>query len=573
MTLLVRSEARHRNRSLLVSLGLHGAAFWGLMEAPSLEIPKRAPTEYRQAIAGKEEKLVWYKFRKELPAVTPPKTAGKRPLLAEVKSSQSIVSSADAPKRSQMVWTPAPEIAAAAPLESPNLIAVRLPEPSPKPFTAPPDVVHSSAPPVELPTPPEIEASKGLRKPFLQPIERPQAIAREAKLAADAPEVSASPVQTAELPKRRLPGKVFVRLDRLPAKLASPVRPLEEAPEMAAAGSQQVAALPGAKLPPRQFSAATRIEQKIARQVARLDDAPSLTPAGAGLPANAINAPKLPPKPFAGVAPARAGSGRVASPSPLVEAPPDAEALNVAIVGIRPVETAVALPSTSSPASFASGPKLRPNGADAEAGASGIVVPGLFVKGPVSTGLDLAAQAHAAPTAHETLAAVIRRGEPVAMMRAPVPESPALNGATRVSNAPDPRMKGRDVYMMAIQMPNLTSFSGSWLMWYAARTASEAAAAPLSPPIAHRKVDPKYIAEVAEQRIEGNVQLGCEVDVEGHVSQMQLIRGIDARLNQSAMEALAKWEFYPATRNGTPVAVDVVVEIPFRVAPRSVKKN
>jgi len=39
-------------------------------------------------------------------------------------------------------------------------------------------------------------------------------------------------------------------------------------------------------------------------------------------------------------------------------------------------------------------------------------------------------------------------------------------------------------------------------------------------------------------------------------------------LNQSAMEALAKWKFTPASRGGEPVDVDVLVEIPFRLAPR-----
>jgi len=41
---------------------------------------------------------------------------------------------------------------------------------------------------------------------------------------------------------------------------------------------------------------------------------------------------------------------------------------------------------------------------------------------------------------------------------------PGVAGAVRVSNAPEKRFNGRDVYMMAIQMPNLTSYSGSWLM-------------------------------------------------------------------------------------------------------------
>jgi protein TonB len=82
-------------------------------------------------------------------------------------------------------------------------------------------------------------------------------------------------------------------------------------------------------------------------------------------------------------------------------------------------------------------------------------------------------------------------------------------------------------------------------------------------------VDPKYIAEVADAKIEGKVQLACVISKDGTVSHVELVRGIDYRLNQTAAEALSKWEFAPATREGEPVEVDVVVEIPFKLAPRT----
>jgi outer membrane biosynthesis protein TonB len=43
---------------------------------------------------------------------------------------------------------------------------------------------------------------------------------------------------------------------------------------------------------------------------------------------------------------------------------------------------------------------------------------------------------------------------------------------------------------------------------------------------------------------------------------------VDARLDRSAEEALLKWEFEPARRNGNCVEVDVVAEIPFLLAPQ-----
>jgi TonB family protein len=63
------------------------------------------------------------------------------------------------------------------------------------------------------------------------------------------------------------------------------------------------------------------------------------------------------------------------------------------------------------------------------------------------------------------------------------------------------------------------------------------------------------------------VQLACVIDEAGKVSNVEVVRGADTRLNEAAEQALAKWEFYPATRHGEPVEVDVLVEIPFTLAP------
>ena len=68
---------------LAISLGLHVASFFALIYAPplSLSVPQPSPTEYQQAFAGKEDKIVWYKFR-DLPDVTPPKVASEPPTAA-----------------------------------------------------------------------------------------------------------------------------------------------------------------------------------------------------------------------------------------------------------------------------------------------------------------------------------------------------------------------------------------------------------------------------------------------------------------------------------------------------------
>jgi protein TonB len=133
-------------------------------------------------------------------------------------------------------------------------------------------------------------------------------------------------------------------------------------------------------------------------------------------------------------------------------------------------------------------------------------------------------------------------------------------------------MDGRVVYMMAIQMQNITSYSGSWMVWFA-----EHQPLPGAPPLEMRppdplhKVDPKYIADAALERVEGIVRLSAVIRKDGRVESVELLKHLDERLDKSAEEALAKWQFEPAQRDGTPVDVDAVFEIPFRLAPRTSK--
>lgn len=478
-------------------MALHVAGFWVFLQAPALRLPRPSESEYRLKIAGKEDKIVFYKFRKELPNVTPPKPRTiSEPLRAEVKAKQTIVSAPkNAPKAPRMIWTPAPQIAP-APMELPNILAVKLPDPPPKPFVAPPQI----------------------KRPELAKIDTP-----------DAPELKPVATAIAELKPVPLPYKQFVQ-PAAPPKTLAVAKLAPEVPDIDAPQERAVA-LPSSKLPPKPF---TR-------------------------PAAAPHDPA-----------AASGRGHDTGAPPPIDAAANSHDLNIAIVGLNPSDKPPVLPAAPSPAQFSAGPVVRPKGADSDGGGKGVTVPDLFVRGAESKKPDLLADAFAAPTSERNLRAaalaeLARHGEPVARPGEPEPKQ---SGATRVSGAPDPRFNGREVFMMAIQMPNVTSWSGSWLMWYSDHTLHQAALAPIAPPVAHRKVDPKYIATAVEERIEGRVLLGCVVDKQGHVSGIELVRGLDDRLNKSAEDALSKWEFYPATRKGEPVDVDVLVEIPFKLEPR-----
>jgi TonB family protein len=157
-------------------------------------------------------------------------------------------------------------------------------------------------------------------------------------------------------------------------------------------------------------------------------------------------------------------------------------------------------------------------------------------------------------------------------MPPPVPgPEPAVPQAARVSSSPDPRMAGRYIYMVAISMPNVSSHSGSWIVWFAEHQPEPGAPRDMRPPIAVHKVDPKYIPSAAAEHVEGRVRLFAVIGKDGRVGGITVLEHLDARLDRSAVEALAKWEFEPALRDGIPVDVDAVFDIPFHLEHPAVK--
>jgi TonB family protein len=232
-------------------------------------------------------------------------------------------------------------------------------------------------------------------------------------------------------------------------------------------------------------------------------------------------------------------------------------------VGLNPARTTeVPKPPASRAAGFSAGPEPRAEGGTGAKNFALVNVPGLVVSnGAQDTKPTIAATF--SPTSRENLLAAAR------VSKGAVPRVPVgLGGA--YAPAPDPRFAGRVVYTMAIQMPNVTSFSGSWLVWFAERVPDPGGVAPreMRPPEVVRKVDPKYVAAAAADRVEGTVRLFGVIGKDGHVGGIALLRQLDDRLDRTAQEALAKWEFTPALRDGVAVDVDAIFEIPFHLAPR-----
>ncbi len=120
-------------------------------------------------------------------------------------------------------------------------------------------------------------------------------------------------------------------------------------------------------------------------------------------------------------------------------------------------------------------------------------------------------------------------------------------------------------YSMRLSMPNLTSSTGSWSIRFAELNAAGHGESDLSAPEAIRKVDPAYPQELVHDRVEGTVVLYAIIHSDGSVGEVRVIEGFDERLNENARKALLQWRFRPGTKDGTPVDVEAVVRVPFKV--------
>lgn len=166
---------------------------------------------------------------------------------------------------------------------------------------------------------------------------------------------------------------------------------------------------------------------------------------------------------------------------------------------------------------------------------------------------NLIAITKAAPTSVETLEAAAR---------ATSTQHNQVNSEIRMVPPPDPSLDGRDVYAYAVQMPNVTSYSGSWLMWFAEREPM-GPSRELQPPVPLHKVDPQYSQSAISDGVEGLVVLAGVLQTNGRIRGIRILKGIDTRLDLSAVRALFKWQFIAAQRNGVPIEMDMVAVIPF----------
>jgi len=78
------------------------------------------------------------------------------------------------------------------------------------------------------------------------------------------------------------------------------------------------------------------------------------------------------------------------------------------------------------------------------------------------------------------------------------------------------------------------------------------------------KSDPAYPGELIRDGIQGTVILTAIIRADGSVSDITVVKSLDPRLDQNAVQALSRWLFRPALKDGQAIDLEAVITVPFR---------
>jgi len=510
------SGYRIRPASFGASFGLHAVVVTVLFSNP-MRMPSEDTTLYRDIIQPRAHKIVFYNFRKKLPEVASARKTGSSlsPRGTELSRQTMIAASPNAKSEKQFIWQPFPKIELPRDLNLPNLIAranTALPPP-------PPTELRKNEPP--NPSPPdskgdvrhaehaEIPAPPAPRKAFVPPPLTPRNHTPIQAAMIDAPDV---PNMLRTKPAADALAALKLRKTFLPP-------PPQERPAHSAGAGLMAAPAPG-------------LSASSSRGV------PSTLPEGLGSPSLAAGIAPPPNVPL-GTA-ASVGNGNV----------------DIAIAGLHPAgELNGPLPDGARPGRFGKAPELgEPAGGEGNR-SSALTVPDLSIHG----GKD-----HSAPVANVSRRAVLYaetvRSVPISTLSVPLRPS-----SRTIPAAIDARFQGRSVYTMVVPIENLPAYGGDWIVWFAERDQKPGDAPSMHAPVPFRKLEPVSTV-LGGNHVERRVQVSAVIKQDGTVDRVALVNGAPPAIAQAVIQDLQSWEFKPATRSGTPVDVDVVVEIPFNLS-------
>jgi TonB family protein len=87
----------------------------------------------------------------------------------------------------------------------------------------------------------------------------------------------------------------------------------------------------------------------------------------------------------------------------------------------------------------------------------------------------------------------------------------------------------------------------------------------VSNPVLVYAPDPEFSDEARRAKYQGVCVVGLIVDVNGNPQRVRIVRPLGMGLDEKAMEAVRQYKFKPAIYKGKPVAVEVNIEVNFRI--------
>ncbi len=87
----------------------------------------------------------------------------------------------------------------------------------------------------------------------------------------------------------------------------------------------------------------------------------------------------------------------------------------------------------------------------------------------------------------------------------------------------------------------------------------------VKPPKPIYSPNPEYTDKARRKKLQGVVVVGVIVNPDGTVRDVSVVKSLEPGLDKQAITAVSKWKFQPATKDGEPVAVHIMVETNFRL--------
>jgi len=230
--------------------------------------------------------------------------------------------------------------------------------------------------------------------------------------------------------------------------------------------------------------------------------------------------------------------------------------VDVAVASLHPSDKPGPLPNGSRAGAFSKAPDVG-EVATGEVNGTGISVPNLTIRDPKPAG----------PPHVDEGRKTILYADRVRTLSISTLSVPLRPSSRTVPAAIDARFQGRNVYTMVIPIENFPPYSSDWILWFAEREPKQGDTPFVRAPAPLRKF------ETVEPVLPGNrtelrVQLTAVITKEGKLEKIAPMRNLAAPIERAVLRDISAWEFKPATRDGAPVDVDVVLEIPYSLPPQ-----